>query len=164
MLNIRRAEPCDQDVIWKIFHEVVSAGNTYAFATDLSRDEALSQWMKKPHRCYVAEEEGTVVGTYYIKLNQPKLGAHVCNVGYMVATHARGAGIGHALCKHSVNEARQLGYKAMQYNLVVSTNEGAITLWKKMGFEIVGTLPRAFNHGQMGLVDAYVMYQWLGDA
>ena len=106
--------------------------------------------------------EGEILGTYYIKANQPGLGSHVCNCGYMVRASARGEGIGRAMCKHSLGEARKLGFKAMQFNLVVSTNTGAVKLWRDLGFDIIVTLPKAFNHRQKGFVDAFVMYQWLG--
>ena len=110
---------------------------------------------------YVAVADGEILGTYYIKPNQPRLGSHVCNAGYMVSAKARGKGIGRSMCAHSLKEAVKLGFKAMQYNLVAATNVHAIQLWKDMGFEIIGTLPKAFNHKTKGLVDAYVMYQLL---
>jgi ribosomal protein S18 acetylase RimI-like enzyme len=111
----------------------------------------------------VAEREGEILGTYYLKTNQAGGGAHVCNAGYMVAEAARGQGIARAMCVHSQDEARELGYLAMQFNFVVETNRGAIALWQSLGFETVGHLPRAFRHPQAGLVDARVMYKWLGD-
>ncbi|MES3630036.1 MAG: N-acetyltransferase [Longimonas sp.] len=161
MLNIRTVTPRDYDAVWTIFHEVVTAGTTYAYPSDIQRDEALHRWVETPEACYVAEKSGRVLGTYYIKPNQPGRGAHVCNAGYMVASEARGQGIGHALCTHSLSEARRMGYHAMQYNLVVETNRGAIRLRRKMGFNIIGTLPNAFNHAEKGLVDAHVMYKLL---
>ena len=109
------------------------------------------------------DEESNVVGTYYIKPNQPTLGAHVCNCGYVVGENARGRGVASIMCEHSQQEAKSRGFRAMQFNLVVSTNEGAVRLWKRHGFEIVGTVPRAFNHVRWGLVDAYVMYKQLSD-
>jgi ribosomal protein S18 acetylase RimI-like enzyme len=117
--------------------------------------------MEKPKATYVAVLDENIMGTYYIKANQPGLGSHVCNCGYMVRNSARGKGIGRAMCQHSLSEARKLGFKAMQYNLVVSTNTGAVRLWQDLGFYIIGALPRAFNHREKGLVDAFVMYQWL---
>ena len=110
---------------------------------------------------YVAVEGGEILGTYYIKPNQPGLGAHVCNAGYMVSAKARGKGIGRSMCAHSLKEAVNLGFKAMQYNLVAATNVFAIQLWKDMGFEIIGTLPKAFHHQAKGLVDAHIMYRLL---
>jgi L-amino acid N-acyltransferase YncA len=160
-MKIRLAEKQDHEAIWHIFHDIVSRGETYAFAPDTTREQALEVWVKKPTATYVAEVRGKVAGTYYIKPNQPALGAHVCNCGYMVALHHRGGGIATAMCEHSQSQARQLGFKAMQFNLVVSTNSDAVRLWQKLGFHIVGTLPRAFSHRAQGLVDAYVMYKWL---
>ena len=161
MITIRRARPHDHDAIWDIFHEVVAEGETYAYPPDTDREEAMRLWVEEPRATYVAEHEGAIRGTYYIKSNQPELGWHVCNAGYMVRSDARGRGIGRALCEHSLQEARRLGYRAMQYNLVVATNRGAIGLWEKIGFEIIGTLPKAYRHSELGLVDALVMYKLL---
>jgi ribosomal protein S18 acetylase RimI-like enzyme len=111
----------------------------------------------------VAEIAGETVGTYTIKTNQPGGGAHVCNCGYMVAEAARGRGIARAMCLHSQQEARAMGYLAMQFNFVVETNTGAIALWEALGFATVGRLPHAFAHPEAGLVDARVMYKWLGE-
>ncbi|EDX85723.1 acetyltransferase, GNAT family [Synechococcus sp. PCC 7335] len=138
-------------------------GDTYAFSPNISEGEAYRVWVEEPHETYVALEEGDdrILGTYYIKPNQPTLGAHVCNCGYVVATTARGRGIATAMCIHSQQEAKQLGFIAMQFNLVVSTNISAIRLWQKLGFEIIGTLPKAFRHSAVGFVDALVMYKTL---
>lgn len=160
-MKIRSAEARDYDAVWDIFHDIVSRGETYAFAPDMTRNQGLEAWVKKPTATYVAEVRSEIAGTYYIKPNQPALGAHVCNCGYMVASHLRGQGIATAMCEHSQVEARRLGFKAMQFNLVVSTNVGAVRLWQKIGFHIVDTLPRAFNHRTLDLVGAYVMYKWL---
>ncbi len=161
MLAIRKAEPSHHDDIWAIFHEVVSKGDTYAFSPETGRQEALQIWIERPTATYVAELGGKIVGTYFIKPNQPGLGAHVCNCGYMVTGSARGQGAATAMCLHSQEEARRMGFLAMQFNFVVSTNTGAVRLWQKHGFEIVGTLPKAFEHRQLGFVDAYVMNKWL---
>jgi L-amino acid N-acyltransferase YncA len=160
-VNIRKAEPADYEAIWSIFHEIVSLGETYAFAPDTTRQEAIEIWIEKPTATYVAELDGQIVGTYYIKPNQPALGSHVCNCGYMVPSQARGRGIATAMCEHSQFEARRLGFRAMQFNLVVSTNEAAVRLWRKLGFKVVGIVPKAFNHTKLGFVDACVMYKWL---
>ena len=161
MLKIREAKPSDHDAIWHIFHEIVSLGETYVFSPETSREEALKIWVEKPTAAYVAILQGAIVGTYYIKPNQPSLGSHVCNCGYMVAEKASGRGVATAMCKHSQVEARRLGFHAMQFNLVVSTNERAVKLWQSLGFEIIGTLPKSFNHKRLGFVDAHVMYKWL---
>ena len=163
MLEIKLARNDRFDTIWPVIHEILSTGDTYPFAPETNRDAAFQIWMKKPQATYVAYLDGEVVGTYYIKANQPGLGAHVCNCGYMVSSGARGKGIGRAMCKHSLAEARKLGFKAMQFNLVVSTNTGAVKLWQDLGFEIIGRLSKAFNHREKGFVDAFVMYQWLDE-
>lgn len=160
-MSIRAAVPEDSEAIWSIFHDVVATGDTYAYAPDTCRSDALRLWIEESQSTYVAECEGEVVGTYYLKANQPGLGAHVCNAAYMVARKARGQGLGRAMCEHSIAEARRFGYRAMQYNLVVATNETAIRLWEKMGFTITGRLPEAFQHAQDGFVDAVVMHRSL---
>ena len=160
-MNIRKAINSDFDQIWPIFHEVVSAGETYAYPRDTSKEQALKIWIDTPRVTYVFEEAGKVLGTYYLKTNQQGPGDHVCNCGYMVSTTARGRGLATAMCEHSQHIARELGYKAMQFNFVASTNDGAVRLWNKLGFETVGRLPKAFNHPLQGYVDALVMYKWL---
>jgi ribosomal protein S18 acetylase RimI-like enzyme len=160
-LIIREAQDADFDQIWPIFHEIVSAGETYAFPRNTSREEAYRLWLVTPRRTYVVEESGQILGTYYIKTNHAGPGSHVCNCGYMVPEKSRGKGIATAMCKHSQKIAVELGYKAMQYNIVASSNQGALRLWSKLGFEIVGRLPKAFNHPSKGLIDAYIMYKWL---
>lgn len=163
MIEIKPAQKEHFDEIWAIINEVLKKGDTYPFAPDTTKAEAFQIWMTYPKATYVAYCQGEIAGTYYIKANQPGLGSHVCNAGYMVTSKSRGKGIGRAMCRHSLGEARKLGFKAMQYNLVVSTNAGAVKLWQDLGFEIIGTLPKAFNHRKKGFVDAFVMYQWLGE-
>ena len=162
-IQIRLADPADFEGIWLIFHEIVRLGDTYAFPPDTGKDEAFKIWMATPTATYVALDGPKIVGTYYIKPNQPGLGAHVCNAGYMVSRNERHQGIGRAMCEHSQIEAWKLGFRAMQYNLVVSTNKRAIKLWKDMGFSIVGTLPQAFKYKDTEFVDAVVMYKLLAD-
>lgn len=161
MINIRAAIADDFDLIWPLLRDVFRAGDTYAVDPKISKAEACSYWMTQAHACYVAESDGRIVGTYYIKTNQPGGGAHICNCGYMVSTEARGQGIAAALCVHSQDEARKLGYQAMQFNFVLASNDGAVRLWHRLGFETVGTIPDAFAHPQQGLVAAYVMYRCL---
>ncbi len=158
---IRTANPEDWSQIWPIFKAIAQAGETYAYPRDITEEAALQVWMQQPRRTFVYEKEAQILGTYYLKTNQQGPGSHVCNCGYMVAEFARGQGIASALCEHSIQQARSLGYLAMQYNFVASTNEEAVRLWQKMGFSIVGRLPKAFRHPHKGLVDALVMYQWL---
>lgn len=162
MITIRPFEEKDWDNAWQIIEPVVRAGETYAFATDITKEEMHNVWIEKPSMTFVAvNNRDEVLGTYFIKPNQPALGAHVCNCGYIVAAKARGQGIASKMCKHSQVEAVARGFHAMQYNLVVSTNEVAVALWKKLGFDLVGSLPGAFRHPQLGFVDALVMYKWL---
>ena len=158
MLHIRRATAVDSAPIWDIFHSVVVRGDTYAFDPSIGREEGLEYWLHPSNRCYVAEREGRVVGTYILRANQPSLGAHVANAGFMVSPSARGLGVGRGMGEHSLSEARRLGFRAMQFNFVVSTNEPAVQLWQRLGFKIVGTLPGAFRHLEKGYVDAYVMF------
>jgi L-amino acid N-acyltransferase YncA len=160
-MNIRVATPADFDQIWPIFHEIVVAGETYAFAPDITREQSFDVWLKAPRKTYVCEEGGRVLGAYFIKTNQGGPGDHVCNCGYIVSSAARGRGVATAMCEHSQEIARQLGYKAMQFNIVVSTNLTAVKLWTRLGFATVGRLPKAFRHATQGYVDALVMYKWL---
>ena len=160
-LTIRPDGSGDADALWAILHAVIAAGDTYAFAPDMSRADALVAWHPPGGHTVVAERDGRLVGTYLLKANQPGLGNHVANCGYMVAPEARGQGVGEALCRHSIDTARGLGFDAVQFNSVVSTNRGAIALWQRCGFAIVGTVPRAFRHPREGLVDIYVMHRLL---
>jgi len=161
VLTIRPAAVADHEAIWRIFHEVVAAADTYAYPAGTTRDEALSLWLPREGWTFVAEMDGRVVGTYVMKANQPGQGSHVANCGYMVEGAASGRGVGEALCLHSLAAAKHLGFRAMQFNFVVSTNSRAVELWRRCGFAIVGTLPEAFRHPTRGLVDAYVMYRRL---
>lgn len=161
MTEIRAATAADWPGIWEIFQRVVETGDTYPYAPGTTEDVAKSHWIDHPQATYAAVEDGRVLGTYYLKPNQPELGAHVCNAGYMVHPDARRRGWGRALCAHSLDEARRLGFTAMQYNLVAATNEGAIRLWTEMGFKTIGALPAAFRHATLGLIDALVMYRRL---
>ena len=161
-MNIREATEKDFDGIWSIFHEVAYLGETYAYDRDTTKEKAFSIWMTLPAKTFVCEEDNKIIGTYYLKTNQAGPGSHVCNCGYMVASDARGKGLASAMCKHSQEIAKEMGYKAMQFNFVASTNVGAIGLWTKLGYETVGRLPKAFNHPKQGYVDALVMYKLLG--
>ena len=160
-IKIRRATDADRDGIWKIFHEVVASGDTYAIDPNISREDALAYWFAPKTKTYVAVQDRHLLGTYILKANQAGGGAHVANAAFMVLRDARSKGIGRAMAHHCLDEARQLGFRAMQFNFVVSTNESAIRLWKDLDFEIVGTLPTAFRHPAKGFVDAYVMFRSL---
>ena len=161
-ITIRPARDADFAALWPMLCDVIRAGETYAINPGLSREAVRVLWMQTPRATYVAEIGGEIRGTFYIKTNQPGGGAHVCNAGFVVAGHARGQGLARAMCLRAEDEARSLGYLAMQFNFVVETNAGAIALWQRLGFQTVGRLPRAFRHPTAGLVDALVMYKWLG--
>ena len=162
MTEIRRYRERDWPAVWALLEPVFRAGDTYAVPTDIDAEDARSRWVESPTATYVAADPaGRLVGTYYLKPNQAGPGAHVCNCGYVVASAARGCGIGATLCEHSQTAARELGFRAMQYNLVAATNEGALRLWKRHGFRIVGTLPGAFRHPVHGYVDAYILFKTL---
>ncbi len=162
MMKIRKYEKQDWPEIWQIIKPVFRAGETYAFSPKITEAEACKIWTQVPCATFVAaNEHGNLIGTYYIKPNQPGLGAHVCNCGYIVCADARKQGIASTLCEHSQIEAVSRKFRAMQYNLVVATNKEAIRLWEKHGFEIVGTLPGAFRHCQLGFIDALIMYKQL---
>jgi L-amino acid N-acyltransferase YncA len=160
---IRPADATDWAQIWPIFQAVVATGTTYAFSPDTSHDAARGYWFGPGIRSWVAERRGRVVGFYKLMANRPDLGAHVANASFMVDPLSHGRGIGEALGRHCLRESKRAGYLAIQYNFVVSTNTAAVALWRKLGFEVVGTLPKAFQHHDYGLVDAYVMYRFLDD-
>jgi L-amino acid N-acyltransferase YncA len=184
-MRICEATDADHDEIWRIFHEVVAAGDTYAFNPDTPREGALAYWFARGTHTYVAKRgsagEGVavrgesipsptviqgrdIVGTYILRPNQSGGGSHVANAAFMVAPEARGQGIGRAMGEHCLSEARRLGFLAIQFNFVVSTNESAVRLWQQLGFNIVGTLPGAFRHPEKGYIDVYVMHRsLLGD-
>lgn len=156
---IRKAKPDDDEAIWRVIKPIIRAGETYAIDREIDRTDALGYWLCADQECFVAEVGGEVLGTYYLRRNQAGGGSHVCNCGYMVSPEARGQGLARAMCEHSLQVARQLGFTAMQFNFVVANNYGAIRLWERLGFKTVGRLPAAFDHPQAGLVDALVMYR-----
>lgn len=161
-IAIREALPSDWPNIWAVLKPVFRAGETYSFAQDIMPEQARSAWMELPAKTFVGEDEdGEIVGTYYLKANQPGQGGHVCNCGYVVSPAARGLGLASAMCQHSQRVAIEMGFRSMQFNLVVSTNEEAVRLWQRHGFSIIGTLPEAFKHPVKGYVDAFVMYKHL---
>ncbi|CDX57239.1 GCN5-related N-acetyltransferase [Mesorhizobium plurifarium] len=161
MPTIRPATPADTDAIWSILEPVLRAGETYALPRDWNRDQALDYWFSDGHDVFVAEEAGDVIGCYYLHANQRGGGAHVANCGYVTSTTSRGRGIATAMCEHSLQRAAELGFRAMQFNFVISSNERAVKLWQRLGFDIVGTIPQAFDHPRLGYVDAFVMHRML---
>jgi len=154
---IREAVEKDADALWAMLEPTIRAGETYPLPRDMDRENALAYWLSPGYEVFVAEDQGEIVGTYFLKANQKGGGAHVANCGYMTAPHAMGRGVARAMCAHSLERARQRGFRAMQFNFVVSTNERAVRLWQSFGFEIVGRLPQVFEHPTIGFVDAFVM-------
>lgn len=161
-LEIVKATRADEDAMWAMFQNVVKKGDTYVYSPASSREDFSDIWLRLPVATYVAKEEGNVVGTYVLRHNRPGLGDHVANAGYIVDEAHQGKGIAQAMCKHSLEEAKQLGFKSMQFNFVVSTNERAVRLWQHMGFNIIGTVPEAYRHQKLGkLVDVHIMHRKL---
>lgn len=161
MITIRPATHSDSGAIWSILEPMIRAGDTYTLPIDLSEESAIAYWFAEGNQVFVATEGGSVLGTYYLRANQRGGGSHVANCGYVTAPSARGRGVANSMCLHSLDIARSQGFTAMQFNFVVSSNEGAVRLWCRNGFEIVGRLPRAFRHPTLGYIDAYVMYRGL---
>jgi GNAT superfamily N-acetyltransferase len=161
MLEIRKSIPADHNQIWEIIREVIIKGDTYVFDPNAPKEKMLAYWCGEDKHSYVAAIDNNVVGTFIIKDNQPGLGSHIANASYMTLPAASGKGIGMAMGKFSLEEAKRLGYNAMQFNIVVASNERAIRLWGKLGFKIIGEIPEAFNHKQKGLTNAFIMYQKL---
>lgn len=162
MVLIRRFEEPDWAQLWPLLQSTFASGDTYAYAPDSSEAEIYQTWIKLPLATYVTcDAQGQLLGTYILKANQPGLGSHVSNCGYVVSPAAQGQGLASKMCEHSQQEAVKRGFLAMQFNLVVATNERAVALWQRMGFDIVGTLPGAFKHQKLGFVDAFVMFKRL---
>ena len=158
---IRPADSADTNAIWAILEPTIRAGETYTLPRNMEREQALAYWFAPEHTVFVAELDGEVLGSYYLRVNQKGGGAHVCNCGYMTAAWASGRGVAAAMCEHSLEYARSQGFLAMQFNFVVSSNQAAIHLWQKFGFATVGQLPKAFLHPSLGFVDALVLYRTL---
>jgi len=158
---IRPAEAPDHDAIWAIIEPVLRAGETYALPRDWDRRTALDYWFAPPHQVFVAEADGEVIGHYFLMPNKLGGGAHVSNCGFMVSAGATGKGVAAAMCGHALETAKAQGFRAMQFNFVVGTNDRAVALWQRLGFDIVGRLPGAFDHPRFGFVDALVMYKTL---
>jgi L-amino acid N-acyltransferase YncA len=160
-LEIRSATPADWPQLWPIVSAVAASGASYTISPDISESDARAYWMAPGVHTFVAERDGRVVGTYVIKANQPGLGSHVANAGYMVAPGNDGQGIGASMAEHSFEAARELGFLAMQYNAVVSTNTRAVALWQRLGFTIIGTVPRAYRLHDREFVDLHLMHRFL---
>lgn len=162
-MDIRRAVESDFLSMWSIFQEVVASESTYVFSANTSYEDAFAYWFGPGISTYVAEDEAKIVAMYKIVPNQRDLGGHVANASFMVHSGCSGKGIGRKLGTHCLSEAKNAGYMAMQFNFVVASNTAAVALWQKLGFSIAGTLPKVFEHKQLGLVDAYVMHRFLDD-
>lgn len=158
---IRPATPADHDAIWDILRPIYRAGETYCMPRDVERDEALQDWFAQPFTAFIAEFDGRILGTSHVGANRPAGGSHVANASFATHPDARGKGVAWALATHAKAWARDQGFRAMQFNFVVSTNKDAIHLWQKAGFSVAGRLPDAFLHPQYGPVDALVMFQTL---
>ncbi len=160
-LVIREIQAAEFEAVWPLFHSVIAAGDTYSYPPDMRFEEARALWTTPPSRTFVAERDGRVIGCYLLRPNQPGLGDHVANCGYMVAADARGQGIASAMCEHSLDAARRAGFAAIQFNFVVATNTTAVKLWQRHGFEIVGTVPGAFRHATLGPTAIHIMHRAL---
>ena len=161
MIAIREAVAADEDAVWVILEPVIRAGDVFALPVDMDREDALAYWFAECHWVFVAEDHGVVIGSYYLRANQRGGGSHVCNCGYATADWAQGRGVAAAMCTHSLEFGKTIGFRAMQFNLVIDTNTRAKHLWQSCGFDIVGRLPGAFEHPTKGFVDALIMFQTL---
>lgn len=159
MIEIRTASESDKPAVWQIIKPVIARGDTYVFDPNTPEDEMIDYWFAPEKYVYVAEVDGHVVGTFWLKANQPGLGSHVCNAAYMVAPDEAGKGIGRAMAEYSLDEARRLGFTAMQFNFVVKSNTAAVKLWLSIGMEIIGEIPDAFDHRELGMTNALIMYR-----
>jgi ribosomal protein S18 acetylase RimI-like enzyme len=161
MLTIRPAISDDADAIWAILEPIIRAGEVFALPRDMDREGGLAYWLSPGHEVFVAEGGDQVLGSYFLRPNQPGGGSHVANCGYMTALAATGRGVAGTLCAHSLAQAKERGYRAMQFNFVVSTNQQAVRLWQRMGFEMIGRIPKAFAHPSLGEVEALIMHRFL---
>ena len=161
MIEIRPALESDKRDVWKIIEAVIATGDTYVFRPETPESEMIAYWFSPEKHVYVAIDDGKVVGTFWLKANQPGFGSHVCNAAYMVAPTAAGNGIGRKMAEFSQDEARRLGFTAMQFNFVVASNTAAIRLWQSIGMDIIGEIPDAFDHPKNGMTNAYIMYRKL---
>jgi GNAT superfamily N-acetyltransferase len=159
-MNIRRADRhLDYDKVWEIFKTVISTGDTYVFDPNTPKESLQKYWFAENMDTFVAVDNDEILGTYFIRPNQIDLGDHIANCGYMVNPKYHGKGIGKILCQHSIDFAKEKRFSGIQFNIVVSSNEGAVKLWERFGFKIIGTTPKGFRHSNLGLVDTYIMFK-----
>jgi ribosomal protein S18 acetylase RimI-like enzyme len=161
MLTFRQATIEDGDGIWTILQAINARGDAYAYFPDTPKQDMLDYWLAADKHAFVAAHNDEIVGTFWLRDNQPGRGSHIANASYAVSYAHNGLGIGKKMGLFSLDAARSLGYKAMQFNLVVKTNTRAVQLWQNIGFQIIGEIPEAFDHAELGLVNAYIMYQKL---
>jgi ribosomal protein S18 acetylase RimI-like enzyme len=161
MIAIRAATETDRETVWAMLEPVIRAGEVFALPVEMTREQALEYWFADGNLVFVAEEDGQLLGAYYLRANQKGGGSHVANCGYLTAGRSLGRGVAGAMCAHSLEFAKSVGFRAMQFNFVVNTNEAAVHLWRKHGFEVVGRLPGAFQHPSLGFVDVLVMFREL---
>jgi ribosomal protein S18 acetylase RimI-like enzyme len=161
MLEFRLATEADKDAVWLIIEPIIRKGDTWVFSPDSTKEKMLNYFFSSEKHTYAALERDEIVGVFFIKDNQPDLGSHICNAGYMVAQNHTGRGIGKKMCQFSIQKAKEIGYDGMQFNIVIKSNHNAVHLWLNLGFSIIGEIPNAFVHPQNGLTNAYIMYQKL---
>lgn len=160
-ITIRRSELSDLESLWGIIEPIIRSGGAYVFDPESSKEKIMNYWTDTDKITFVAEVGGSILGTFYLKANQPDCGDHIVNAGFMVSAQTRGKGVGSAMGKFAMEEARRLGFLAMQFNFVIKTNLPAVKLWKDLGFKIIGEVPDAYRHPELGLVPALIMYQKL---
>lgn len=160
-LSFRKANPTDEPLLLDLIQPIIRKGGTYVFYTDSSREKMMSYWLNKDKQTYVVEWEGAVVGTLYLKANQPDLGDHICNAGFMVSLDHGGKGFGRSMGEFALAEAKKLGYQAMQFNFVIESNINAVKLWRNLGFQEIGKIPEAYRHPELGLIPALILYRKL---
>jgi GNAT superfamily N-acetyltransferase len=162
-MTIRKANiDFDFEPIWSIFSAVIATADTYVFDPNTPKESLHKNWFAPYMDTFVVlNDQNQIVGTYIIKPNQFDLGDHIANCSYMVNPEYQGIGVGKLMCQHSIDFAKEKGFLGIQFNIVVSTNTAAVTLWQKFGFQIIGTSPKAFRHKTLGFVDTYIMYKSL---
>ncbi len=163
MITLRPQTPADNDGIWRIFHAVIQAGDSFVFDATMTKQQALDFWLAKVYYCVVAEQNNKIIGTYIVKANPPVNGSYICNASYLVDESARGLGLGYKLGLDSLEQARKMGFRAMQFNIVASSNTHALRLWEKLGFTVIGTTPNGFKHRTLGYIDSHIIFKSLID-